>query len=149
MVFTVTTFSCSLLDLVLLWVFLTAPQLERLGLTDGTITDDSDIFLFGGRRVYRRVCSKSKEPEAFNAADIQKYLGRSSGLARPWNHSLITSVSFLYIFVLPQGLDREAMIRLAFLLGCDYTEGLIGVGAVTAMEILAEFPGENGLVEFK
>ena len=43
------------------------------------------------------------------------------------------------------------MILLALLTGSDYTEGITDVGPVTAMEILAEFPG-NGieqLVDFK
>ena len=43
------------------------------------------------------------------------------------------------------------MILLALLVGSDYTEGITDVGPVTAMEILAEFPG-NGieqLVDFK
>lgn len=38
---------------------------------------------------------------------------------------------------------------LAFLLGSDYTEGLPGVGPVLAMELLKEFPGEDGLHQFK
>lgn len=33
------------------------------------------------------------------------------------------------------------MINLAYLLGSDYTEGVAGVGYVTGMEILNEFPG--------
>lgn len=33
------------------------------------------------------------------------------------------------------------MINLAYLLGSDYTEGISGVGYVTGMEILNEFPG--------
>jgi DNA excision repair protein ERCC-5 len=32
-------------------------QLEAMGLTDGTITDDSDVFLFGVIRVYRSMFS--------------------------------------------------------------------------------------------
>ncbi len=34
-------------------------------------------------------------------------------------------------------------MTLAYLLGSDYTEGLEGVGVVSAMEILREFPGEG------
>lgn len=47
------------------------------------------------------------------------------------------------------GLDREKLIRLAYLLGSDYTEGLSGVGPVVAMELLAEFPGLDGLRDFR
>lgn len=39
------------------------------------------------------------------------------------------------------GLDRTKLINLAYLLGSDYTEGIQGVGYVTGMEILNEFPG--------
>ena len=35
------------------------------------------------------------------------------------------------------------MITLAYLLGSDYTEGLEGVGIVSAMEFLRDFPGEG------
>lgn len=43
------------------------------------------------------------------------------------------------------------MINLAYLLGSDYTEGVPGVGYVTGMEILNEFPGPGlePLVEFR
>jgi len=37
-------------------------------------------------------------------------------------------------------LSREDMVRLALLVGSDYTSGLPGVGPVTAMEVLASFP---------
>ena len=35
------------------------------------------------------------------------------------------------------------MVNLALLCGSDYTEGIKGVGAVTAIEILGEFPGTD------
>ena len=49
------------------------------------------------------------------------------------------------------GLTREKLINLALLCGSDYTEGIQGVGPVTAMEILLEFPGEGleGLLALK
>jgi hypothetical protein len=49
-------------------------QLESLNLTDGTITDDNDIFLFGGQRVYRHFCSKKKAIEVYSAAEIHRRL---------------------------------------------------------------------------
>ncbi|KKY25151.1 putative dna excision repair protein rad2 [Phaeomoniella chlamydospora] len=87
-------------------------ELVHLGLVDGIITDDSDVFLFGGTRIYKNM---------FNAAKfVECYL--SSDLEREYN------------------LTREKLISFAHLLGSDYTEGIPGVGPVTALEILAEFP---------
>ncbi|XP_068595201.1 DNA excision repair protein ERCC-5 [Brachionichthys hirsutus] len=81
--------------------------------THGTITDDSDVWLFGGRHVYKNFFSQSKYVEHYQSSDLQSQLG----------------------------LDRTKLINLAYLLGSDYTEGLPGVGFVTGMEILNEFPG--------
>lgn len=54
-----------------------------------------------------------------------------------------TPLSRLFIFssLCLSGLDRTKLINLAYLLGSDYTEGVPGVGYVTGMEILNEFPG--------
>ena len=95
--------------------------LVALGLVEGIITDDSDVFLFGGERVYRNMFNQSKTVECFLAADLARELG----------------------------LDRDSLVRLACLLGSDYTDGLPGVGPVIAMELLKEFPGEDGLHCFK
>lgn len=46
------------------------------------------------------------------------------------------------------GLDRNKLIQLGQLLGCDYTPGIAGVGVVTAMEVLAEWPGDDCLERF-
>ena len=96
-------------------------ELVSLGLVDGIITDDSDVFLFGGLRVFKNMFNQSKTVECFLLTDLERELG----------------------------LDREKLIRLAYLLGSDYVEGLPGVGPVIAMEILTEFPGENGLSKFR
>ena len=37
--------------------------LEQNGLVDGIITDDSDVFLFGARRVYKGIFGKNKIEE--------------------------------------------------------------------------------------
>ncbi|KAK2908456.1 hypothetical protein Q8A67_004293 [Cirrhinus molitorella] len=87
--------------------------LDRLDQTHGTITDDSDIWLFGGRHVYRNFFNQNKYVEHYQFVDMQNQLG----------------------------LDRSKLINLAYLLGSDYTEGIPGVGYVTGMEILNEFPG--------
>lgn len=41
------------------------------------------------------------------------------------------------------GLNREILINMALLCGSDYTDGIPGVGPVTAMEILSEFPAAD------
>ncbi|XP_035174362.1 DNA repair protein complementing XP-G cells homolog isoform X2 [Oxyura jamaicensis] len=93
-------------------------QCAILDLTDqtsGTITDDSDVWLFGARHVYKNFFSQNKYVEYYQYIDFQNQLG----------------------------LDRSKLINLAYLLGSDYTEGIPNVGFVTAMEILNEFPGRG------
>ena len=46
--------------------------LDEAGLTQGTITDDSDIWLFGGRRVYKNFFQQRKYVEFFELEDITK-----------------------------------------------------------------------------
>lgn len=86
--------------------------LDSIQLTEGTITDDSDIWLFGGRKVYKNFFNQKKFVLEFRSDDIQYYFK----------------------------LSRPHMILLALLVGSDYTVGVQGVGPVTALEILAAFP---------
>lgn len=46
--------------------------LESVNLTDGTITDDSDIWLFGGRTVYKNFFNQKKHVLQFLAERIEK-----------------------------------------------------------------------------
>ncbi|KAG6032499.1 hypothetical protein E4U19_007415 [Claviceps sp. Clav32 group G5] len=96
-------------------------ELVRLGLVDGIITDDSDTFLFGGTRVYKNMFNSNKFVECYLGVDLENELS----------------------------LSREQLIALAQLLGSDYTDGLPGIGPVTALEILSEFPGPDGLDRFR
>lgn len=93
-------------------------ELVSLGLVDGIVTDDSDTLLFGGTRVYKNMFNQSKFVECFLASDLEK----------------------------EYALDRSKLIRFAHLLGSDYTEGIPGVGPVTALEIVTEF---RDLEEFR
>lgn len=95
--------------------------LNLKNVVDGVITEDSDAFLFGAQTVYRHLFAEGKFAEAYEANDINKSLA----------------------------LDRDHLIRLAYLLGSDYTPGVRGVGVVNAMEILEAFPGSEGLKEFQ
>ncbi|EED16383.1 DNA excision repair protein Rad2 [Talaromyces stipitatus ATCC 10500] len=93
-------------------------ELVSLGLVDGIVTDDSDTFLFGGTRVYKNMFNQSKFVECFLSSDLEK----------------------------EYALDRIKLIQFAHLLGSDYTEGIPGVGPVTALEIITEF---TNLEEFR
>ena len=86
-------------------------ELVNLGIVDGIVTDDSDVFLFGGTRVYKNMFNQAKFVECYLSSDLEK----------------------------EYSLDRQKLIRIAHLLGSDYTEGLPNVGPVTALEILSEF----------
>lgn len=44
-------------------------------------------------------------------------------------------------------LKREDLILLAMLVGSDYTNGISGVGPVTALEILAAFPSNKNEIK--
>ncbi|KAK9245383.1 hypothetical protein V1506DRAFT_560296 [Lipomyces tetrasporus] len=96
-------------------------ELLRLGLVDGVITDDSDIFLFGASRVYKNLFNQAKFVECYVSKDIKTELD----------------------------LDRQDMIDLAHLLGSDYTPGLVGVGPVTAVQLVKDFTSDHTLPEFK
>ncbi|KAE8378937.1 hypothetical protein BDV26DRAFT_179513 [Aspergillus bertholletiae] len=93
-------------------------ELVALGLVDGIITDDSDIFLFGGTRVYKNMFNQGKFVECYLTSDLEKEFA----------------------------LYRRKLISFAHLLGSDYTEGIPGIGPVTALEILTEF---SSLEEFR
>jgi len=87
--------------------------LNEHNLVDAVITDDSDVFLFGAKHVYRNFFAEAKYCEVYSSDRIKQELG----------------------------LDRDRFIQLALLLGSDYTEGIHGVGIVNAIEIVSAFQG--------
>jgi DNA excision repair protein ERCC-5 len=93
--------------------------LEKLGLVDGIVTEDSDVFVFGGENIYRNIFDELKFVELYLARDAKMELGLSS----------------------------NDFIALAMLLGSDYTSGVKGVGIVNGMEILQAFPVQDNLLE--
>lgn len=69
--------------------------LDIIELTNGTITDDSDIWLFGGRTVYKNFFAQNKHVMEFRSDQIEKNFN----------------------------CDRHKLIQLACLVGSDYTTG--------------------------
>ena len=61
----------------------------------GTITDDSDVLLFGGRVVFKGIFDRRQDPVMYSAAEIKADLG----------------------------LDRRHLINIALCSGSDYTVG--------------------------
>lgn len=70
--------------------------LNEINLTDGTITDDSDIWLFGGKTVYKNFFDSNKLVMEFKSNNIEKLFH----------------------------LSRPKLIQLSFLVGSDYTQGM-------------------------
>ena len=100
-------------------------KLEELGLVDGIVTEDSDVFVFGGQSVYKNIFDDQKYVETYLAKDAKSDLA----------------------------LGRNEMVALAMLLGGDYTDGVKGVGIVNGMEVLQAFDVsesvKDGLEKFR
>ncbi|KAG0209991.1 DNA repair protein rad2 [Mortierella sp. GBA30] len=87
-------------------------DLQLRGVVDGILTEDSDVFLFGGMRIFKNMFKEEKYVECYLMSDIERDLG----------------------------VGRDRLVSLAYLLGSDYTTGIKGIGLITAMEILRLFP---------
>ncbi|KAK6928307.1 XPG-I domain [Dillenia turbinata] len=95
--------------------------MELANLVDGVVTDDSDVFLFGARSVYKNLFDDRKYVETYLMKDIESELG----------------------------LPREKLIRMALLLGSDYTEGVRYMYCVSSVVVVNAFPDEDGLHKFR
>ncbi|TKR81588.1 hypothetical protein L596_015434 [Steinernema carpocapsae] len=91
-------------------------ELEKLGLVDGVVTDDSDIWLFGGNTIYRNMFNQKKRVQKYGSGTVKEVFG----------------------------LTKPEFIQLAMLSGGDYSRGFDGVGIVTALELIAEFASAEG-----
>ncbi|NWT65993.1 GEN endonuclease, partial [Prunella himalayana] len=98
--------------------------LNAKGLVDGCITNDGDVFLYGAQTVYRNFAMNSKDPhlDSYTMSSIKEKLG----------------------------CDRESLIGLAVLLGCDYLpKGVPGVGKEQALKLIETLQGQNLLQRFE
>ena len=68
--------------------------LEMMGLVDGVISNDSDVFAFGGKHLYRNFFADNQYVQAYRIEDMERELG----------------------------LTRERIIEFALLEGCDYCD---------------------------
>ncbi|GCC28182.1 flap endonuclease GEN homolog 1 [Chiloscyllium punctatum] len=98
--------------------------LNENGYVDGCITNDGDAFLYGAQTVYRNFTMNTKDPhvDCYKMAIIYSKLG----------------------------LDRDALIGFAILLGCDYLpKGVPGVGKEQALRLIETMNGQSLLQRFK
>ena len=68
---------------------------------------------------------------------------REGGKEGRWEEHTPPSLLHSYTPSSLTGLTRDHLIVLAYLLGSDYVEGVEGVGVVSAMELLRDFPGDR------
>nr|XP_003473196.2 flap endonuclease GEN homolog 1 [Cavia porcellus] len=98
-------------------------HLDAGGQVDGCLTNDGDAFLYGAQTVYRNFTMNPKDPhvDCYTASSIKNKLG----------------------------LDRDALVALAVLLGCDYLpKGVPGVGREQALKLIQSLKGESLLQRF-
>ncbi|KFQ43613.1 Flap endonuclease GEN 1, partial [Nestor notabilis] len=98
--------------------------LNAKGHVDGCITNDGDVFLYGAQTVYRNFAMNAKDPhlDCYTMSSIKEKLG----------------------------CDRESLIGLAILLGCDYLpKGVPGVGKEQALKLIGTLQGQNLLQRFE
>ncbi|CAI5965090.1 unnamed protein product [Closterium sp. NIES-64] len=95
--------------------------LAQHGVVDAVVSDDCDALLFGAPTLWRHLFSDRHYVEVYRAEDVQRELG----------------------------LSKRHLVRMAMLLGCDYTPGISGIGVVNAIEVIHAFPGARGLQRFR
>ncbi|KAG5492779.1 hypothetical protein JKF63_01359 [Porcisia hertigi] len=90
--------------------------LTRCGLVDAVFTEDSDVVVHGATRVLRGFFAHSKNVVAYEQAKLAAC-----------------------------GITKTVLVALASLLGCDYTEGVSGIGLVGALKaIVVSWTREKG-----
>ncbi|XP_062323274.1 flap endonuclease GEN homolog 1 [Osmerus eperlanus] len=97
--------------------------LDSQGLVDGCITNDGDAFLYGAQTVYRNFNMNTKDPQVdcYKMPRVQLELH----------------------------LERETLVGLAILLGCDYIpKGIPGVGKELALKLIKTCKGQTLLQKF-
>ncbi|XP_050252041.1 single-strand DNA endonuclease 1-like isoform X1 [Quercus robur] len=93
--------------------------LNSESLCDGCFTSDSDVFLFGARTVYRDIClGDGGYVTCYEMTDVERQLG----------------------------FGRNSLITLALLLGCDYSQGVHGLGPESACQIVKSV-GDNVVLQ--
>lgn len=70
--------------------------LDAISMTEGSITDDSDIWLFGGRKVYKNFFNQKKHVLQYTLSNINHYFSESNIMQ--FYMSCYVSLSILFFF---------------------------------------------------
>lgn len=100
--------------------------LNAEGLVDGCISQDSDCFLYGAKVVYRNFCTSAQGKGGATGGSIDEYT-----IEKIQRHF---------------DLGRNKMIALALLCGCDYDDGINGVGKEAALKLF-KVVNETNVIE--
>ncbi|KAL1456335.1 hypothetical protein WDU94_001074 [Cyamophila willieti] len=92
--------------------------LNQAGLVDGVVTQDSDVFLYGGVKVYRHFNTSSAGGGSVDTYEMSQI------------HTKL-------------GLGRNKLIALSLLCGCDYNKGVNGVGKESALKFFQSVRDEE------
>jgi exonuclease-1 len=97
--------------------------LERIGLVDGIITEDSDLLVYGCRKVYYKLDAVSATMTSISRADFAS----------------VTDVSLV-------GWSDVQFRAMAILSGCDYLPSIPGIGLKTAYTLLRKYKTAENVV---
>jgi len=72
--------------------------LEKIGRTEGTVTDDSDVWLFGANVVYKDFFDNQKYVKQFRSIDIKQKFGNISLCKFIIQYKIVYSNVILFIY---------------------------------------------------
>ena len=91
--------------------------------------------------MYKNFFDQEKYVEYYNGTELVTHFGLTRFVTFVTSEHYFIFYHCIYNLIII--MTRDKLVCLALLTGSDYTEGVETVGPVTAMEILAEFPGEG------
>ncbi|CCD26260.1 exodeoxyribonuclease DIN7 NDAI_0H00860 [Naumovozyma dairenensis CBS 421] len=100
--------------------------LEKIGMIDGIISEDSDILIFGGNRLITKL-NDSGDCLQISSADFIKVQTEKFPIGE---------------------LTADQIRMLVCLSGCDYTNGIWKIGLITAMKLVKQFSDMNSIISY-
>ncbi|XP_055382560.1 flap endonuclease GEN [Condylostylus longicornis] len=106
-----------------------AAFLNKKGLVEGIISQDSDCFAYGATKVYRNFSVSTQGATSTQGGSVDIY-----------DMEIICSkIDF----------GQEKVIAMALFCGCDYTDGINGVGKYSVLKLFKKYPNREVLDRIK